>query len=455
MKNRILVVDDDQDTCDLMEASLSRQGFDVTTRTSALSALAEIATRTFDVVLTDLGMGEMDGLALIERIIGTTPDVPVIVVTGQSTMGAAISALQAGAYDFLTKPIDNKLLLLALGRATRHHSLVQEVKQLREAVASPSTSLVGESEAMKRVLDLVSRVSTSNASVLVVGETGTGKELIARAIHANSPRHAAPFVAINCAAVPAALLESELFGHAKGAFTDARTDRKGLFLQADGGTLFLDEIGDMAVEMQAKLLRALQERTVRPVGSNSELAFDARILAATNRDLETEVFEKRFREDLYYRLNVVTIALPPLRARGMDVIKLASHFLQKHAPKDKVFSLSAAIAERLTAYQWPGNVRELENCMERAVALARFDEVTVEDLPQKIRAYRPEHFVVSADDPREIITLDELERRYIERVLKLLDGNKSRAAQVLALDRRTLYRKLERYEKSSQASEPS
>ena len=209
MKNRILVVDDDQDTCDLMEASLSRQGFDVTTRTSALSALAEIATRTFDVVLTDLGMGEMDGLALIERIIGTTPDVPVIVVTGQSTMGAAISALQAGAYDFLTKPIDNKLLLLALGRATRHHSLVQEVKQLREAVASPSTSLVGESEAMKRVLDLVSRVSTSNASVLVVGETGTGKELIARAIHANSPRHAAPFVAINCAAIPQALVDKE------------------------------------------------------------------------------------------------------------------------------------------------------------------------------------------------------------------------------------------------------
>ena len=218
-------------------------------------------------------------------------------------------------------------------------------------------------------------------------------------------------------------------------------------MQADGGTLFLDEIGEMPIEMQAKLLRALQERTVRPVGSNSDVAFDARILAATNRDLDTLVFEKRFREDLYYRLNVVTISLPPLKERGMDILRLATHFLQKHAPRGgQPLSLPSPVAERLMSYDWPGNVRELENCMERAAALARYQEVTIEDLPQKIRAYRPDHFVVSADDPREIVTLDELERRYIERVLKLLDGNKSRAAQVLGLDRRTLYRKLDRYE---------
>jgi two-component system response regulator HydG len=262
-----------------------------------------------------------------------------------------------------------------------------------------------------------------------------------------SRRKDGPFVAINCAAVPHSLIESELFGHARGAFTDAKVQRTGLFVQASGGTLFLDEIGELPIDMQPKLLRALQERKVRPVGANQEIPFDSRIVAATNRNLEDEVYEKRFREDLYYRVNVVKIDVPPLRERGGDVLHLAQFFLKQFAQRNdkNALELSTTAAEKLMAYNWPGNVRELENCMEHAVALARFDQITVEDLPEKIRAYRAERFVVAANDPTEIVTMDELERRYILRVLSLVGGNKSRAAQVLGFDRRTLYRKLERY----------
>jgi two-component system response regulator HydG len=258
-------------------------------------------------------------------------------------------------------------------------------------------------------------------------------------------------MAINCSAMPETLLESELFGHARGAFTDAKSARAGLFVEASGGTLFLDEIGEMPLEMQPKLLRALQERTVRPVGSNTEVPFDARIVAATHRDLETEAHERRFRQDLYYRINVVRIDVPPLRERGADVLGLAAHFLDKFGKRANrpPVTLSTQVAERLLAYDWPGNVRELENCMERAVALARFDQVTIDDLPQKVRAYRADRFLVSADQADEIVSLEELERRYIMRVIGLVDHNKSRAAQLLGLDRRTLYRKLERYEQKS------
>jgi two-component system response regulator HydG len=295
---------------------------------------------------------------------------------------------------------------------------------------------------------MVARVAPRDVSVLIEGETGTGKELVAKAIHRAGARQAGPFVAINCAAVPANLLESELFGHTRGAFTDAKAARDGLFVQASGGTLFLDEIGEMPLEMQAKLLRALQERTVRPVGSNSEVPFDTRIVAATHRDLEFEIENRRFREDLYYRINVVKISIPALRERGNDVLLLAANFLQKAAERNRQepLALSPQVAALLLAYDWPGNVRELENCIERAVALARFSELSAEDLPDKVRCYSPRRFVVSADNESEILSLDELERRYILRALKILNGNRSRAATVLGLDRRTLYRRLERYE---------
>lgn len=447
MAVRLLVVDDEQDACELLQARLEQLGYAVSTTTSAAVALDMVAAEDFDVVITDLGMAEMDGLHLCERILGARPDMPIIVVTGEARLDRAIAALRAGAYDFLTKPAEPALLAHSVARAAQHRHLTQEVRRLRDAAGARSADMVGESPAMRRVYDLVERVAEGDASLLIYGETGTGKELIARAIHARSRRKSGPFVALNCAAVPAALLESELFGHAKGAFTDAKNKRTGLLLQAHGGTLLLDEIGELPLEMQPKLLRALQERKVRPVGADAEVAYDARIITATNRDLEYEVDQKRFREDLFYRINVVKIDLPPLRDRGGDVLKLAQHFLVKFSGADKAaLTLSASAAAKLMAYNWPGNVRELENCMERAVAMARFDQVTIEDLPEKIRGYQADRFVVSADDATEVVPLDEVERRYILRVLAVVGGNKAQAAVMLGVDRRTLYRRLERYE---------
>jgi DNA-binding NtrC family response regulator len=449
---RILVVDDDRETCELLQEVLEREGYSVTTLTSALDALVRVVEEDFHAVLTDLGMPEMDGIVLCQRVLAARPDLPVIVGTGQGSMDSAVAAIRVGAYDFVTKPFDPKLLTLSVARAVQHYKLRSELKRLQENITSRSESgVIGKSAGMQQVLDLVGRLSGSEVSVLLAGETGTGKELIARLIHSSGNRRSGPFVAVNCAAIPHALIESELFGHARGAFTDARAQRTGLFLEANGGTLFLDEIGELPLETQPKLLRALQERTVRPVGSNTEHPLDVRVVAATNRDLEYEVFEKRFREDLFYRINVVTIELPPLRNRGTDVLEIAQYFLGRFAERfgRPALKLSASAAEKLVQYGWPGNVRELENCLERGVALARFDQLTVEDLPEKIRNFRAERFVVAADDPTEVVTLDQLEQRYIQRVLSLVGGNKSQAAQMLGVDRRTLYRKLARYEQPS------
>jgi DNA-binding NtrC family response regulator len=283
--------------------------------------------------------------------------------------------------------------------------------------------------------------------VLVTGESGTGKEVVARALHDLGPHARGPFVAVNCSAVPEALLESELFGHARGAFTDARAPRTGLFLQAHGGTLLLDEIGDMPMSLQPKLLRALQERTVRPVGGDSEQPFDARIVATTNRDLRALVDESRFREDLYFRINVINVVLPPLRARGGDVLVLAQHFVDMHAARSSksVTGIAPAAAERLLAYPWPGNVRELQNCVERAIALTRRSEIQVEDLPETVRHFKRSHVLIAASDPSELVPLDEVERRYVLRVVEAAGGNKSLAAQILGITRKTLYRKLGEY----------
>ncbi len=449
---KILVVDDDETTCEFIHATLRRQDFDVLWKTSPHDALDLVTQDDFDLVLTDLSMVGMNGLELCERIIGMRPDVPVIVITGHASMESAIAAIRVGAYDFITKPVDTKLLALTVCRAVQHRQLRAEVKRLRRVVVDSQRfeQIIGHSPAMTRVFDLIERVGESDASVLITGESGTGKELVASAIHQRSARKNGPFLAINCAAVPPTLLESELFGHVRGAFTDAKSARTGLFVEANGGTLFLDEIAELPLEMQPKLLRVLQERKVRPVGGNTEVPFDARIVAATNRDLESEVFEKHFREDLYYRINVVRVDVPPLRERGSDVLLLAKSFVERFGARSgkDVTGISAPAAEKLMAYDWPGNVRELENCMERAVALTRFDELTVEDLPEKIRDYRAHRFLVAADNPSELVTLDELQRRYIMRVMALVGGNKSRAAEILGFDRRTLYRRLERYEQA-------
>jgi len=327
-----------------------------------------------------------------------------------------------------------------------HRELSSEVRRLREAVRGRSVAgIVGDSQPIREVLGMIDQVSDSDATVLITGESGTGKELVARALHDRSPRAKSPFVAINCAAMSASLLESELFGHVRGAFTDAKRSRVGLFVQASGGTLFLDEIGEMPQEMQVKLLRVLQERKVRPVGGEEEIPFDARLVTATNRDLSTEVDEGRFRSDLYYRINVVHLAVPPLRARPADILPLAQHFLRRYAERNAkpVVGISTGAAQKLVDYDWPGNVRELENCMERAVALTRLSELTVDSLPDAIRNYQSTRMVIAADNPEEMLTLDEMERRYVRRVLAACRGNKSQAAKVLGIDRRSLYRRLD------------
>ncbi len=446
----MLLVDDDQEHCEALEATLQALGYEVEYTTVPRDALDRVGRENFAAILTDLGMSDMDGLELCSRIVGIRPDIPVIVVTGNASLDVAISAMRAGAYDFLIKPIDEKILTLNVARAVKHHALQVEVKQLRDEVLERSAidEIVGSSPAMKRMGELVARVGGSDISVLVEGETGTGKELVARALHAAGARRNGPFVAINCGAIPASLLESELFGHVRGAFTGANHARVGLLVKASGGTLLLDEIGDMPLEMQTKLLRAIQEKTVRPVGSSEEISFDARIIAATHRDLEEEVEAKRFREDLYYRINVVRVGVPPLRARDGDILRLATHFLGKFAAKAQrgEMQLSPHVAAALLSYDWPGNVRELENCMERAVALARLSHVSMEDLPEKLAAHRPTPFALTPGQPDEILTLEEVDRRYIARALALLDGNKSRAADLLGVNRRTLYRRLEKYE---------
>ncbi|MFI5308324.1 MAG: sigma-54-dependent transcriptional regulator [Polyangiales bacterium] len=449
MKGRILVVDDDLSMCELLESGLKRHGFEVAWRTSGDEGLRLLGAHDFDVVVTDLNMRGLNGIDLCAKVAEIGADVPVVVITAFGSLETAIAAMRAGAYDFITKPFDLEALELTLIRAVQHRRLRQEVSRLQRAVSDASHlgEIVGASPAMKRIYDLVDRVAETDASVLITGESGTGKELIARALHARSKRHEGPFVAINCSAVPEALLESELFGHAKGAFTDAKSTRSGLFAEARAGTLFLDEIGEMSLSLQPKLLRALQERTIRPVGADTEVPFDARIITATNRDLETAVEEKRFREDLFYRINVIHIEIPPLRARGSDVLVLAQHFVARFAAQfnKPVRGLTAEAAEKLMAYAWPGNVRELQNAVERAVALTRFEQLAVEDLPEKIRDYRQSHVLLSSDDPSELAPLEEVERRYILRVVETLGGNRTLSARVLGLDRKTLYRKLQRY----------
>ncbi|HEX2880752.1 MAG TPA: sigma-54 dependent transcriptional regulator, partial [Polyangiaceae bacterium] len=326
-KGRLLIVDDDQTLCEFLEATLKHR-YEVEWQTSSHTVLERLLVEDFDVVLTDLNMTDINGLELCQRILDLRPDIPVIVVTGYGTMETAVSAMRAGAYDFVTKPIDSKLIDLTVDRALQSRRLGEEIKRLRHVEKPRAASMIGDSAAMRRLYDLVSRVATSDSTVLIAGESGTGKELVANAIHEQSDRSKGPFLAINCAAVPSTLLESELFGHVRGAFTDAKTSRNGLFVEAKGGTLFLDEIAELPPEVQPKLLRALQERKVRPVGSNHEVPFNARILTATNRDLEDEIGERRFREDLYYRINVVTVPIPPLRERGGDVLLLAQHFIE-------------------------------------------------------------------------------------------------------------------------------
>jgi DNA-binding NtrC family response regulator len=455
---KILLVDDDRSLTQTLELGLSRRGYPANSCGDATEALATLQSNDFDVIVTDLNMTGGSGLELCARIVEAHRDVPVIVLTAFGNYDTAVAAIRAGAYDFISKPVQLDVLAIAIERATQHRALHQEVVRLRSERGARirDHEFIGQSPALEKLHSLIERVAESTASVLITGESGTGKEVAARALHRQSRRRDKPFVAINCAAMPETLLESELFGHARGAFTDARQARAGLLVEARGGTIFLDEIGDMPLGLQAKLLRVVQERTVRPLGATTEIPIDVRFVSATNLDIESAVEEKRFREDLFFRLNVIRLDLPPLRARPTDILPLAQHFLRRFAlaaSKD-VTAISPAVAERLLSYPWPGNVRELQNCMERGVTLARFNELGIDDLVERVRSHKASEIVVSSGDPSELVRLDEVERRYILHVLAAVAGNKTSAARILGIERKTLYRKLEHFERGGSGETP-
>jgi two-component system response regulator HydG len=410
-------------------------------------------THDVDILVVDQNMPGASGTSLCTEVTADWPDVPVVLITAFGSLETAIGAIRAGAYDFLTKPFEIEELVLVLERGLAHRALKQEVTRLRQAVTDSTRfgEILGDSPPVRAMCRLIERAAPSDATVLISGESGTGKDLVARALHERGGRCEGPFVALNCAAVTESLLESELFGHKRGAFTDARDNRAGLLIQGRGGTVFLDEIGDMPPGMQAKLLRAIESRTVRPVGSDTEIPIDVRFIAATNRDLESDSEEGRFRHDLFFRINVIQIAVPALRARGNDILLLAQHFLARAAGRNgkAVGGFSPAAAERLLSYNWPGNVRELQNAVERAVALTAFDRVTPEDLPERIRTHRRAQLVVADEDPTSLLPMHEVERRYILHVLESAGGNKTVAARILGFDRRTMYRKLERFDRPS------
>jgi DNA-binding NtrC family response regulator len=445
---RVLVVEDDEAMRDLLVEELAEAGFQVLSARGGREGIDRVRREPIDLVITDLRMPDLDGFDLIRDVKATPRSPHIVMITAFGSIETAIKAVKLGAYDYITKPFEIEELVLVADKALEERSLRRQVARLQREVEGKFglDNIVARSQAMREILTLVSRVATSNVSILVTGESGTGKELIARAIHYNSDRAAGPFVPVNLAAVPGNLIESELFGHKRGAFTDARHDRIGLFEEASGGTIFLDEIGELALELQAKLLRVLQEQEIRPLGATRTQSVDVRVVAATNRDLDEMLQEGRFREDLYYRLNVIEIALPPLRHRPDDIAPLAEHILRQAATRAgaaRPVRLSQAAQRILLAYQWPGNVRELSNVLERGLALCEGDEIQVEDLPNQVRAQPDSDFLAAAVARR--MSLDDLEREYIRLVLADEGGNKTRAASRLGLDRKTLYRKLDEY----------
>jgi len=439
---RILVVDDDQSSRDLLARILSSAGHRVTALADGREAVAEIDTdEPPDLVVSDIRMAEMDGLQVIDAYRERAPDTPVILVTAFGNIDGAVEAIRRGAADYLSKPYDVDAIQLVVARALRQRDLAVENRALRRGLRDRYRleNVVGRSEAMLQVYKTAARVASTDATVLIQGESGTGKELVARAIHTASPRAACPFVAVDCGAIAEGVLESELFGHARGAFTGAQAARRGLFEEANRGTLFLDEIGDIGQNLQARLLRALQEGTIRRVGTNDPIPVDVRVVAATNQDMEAAVRDGAFRADLYYRLHVVSIRIPPLRERKEDVPLLAEHFAQKHGRAEGA-AVSPAARELLVAYDWPGNVRELENAIARALALNPSGVITPEDLPDVVRRAAPPAPGPGGLDLADRPTLAELERRYATQVLSETGGNKTRAAEVLGIDRKTLYR---------------
>ena len=439
-KRKILIVDDERSVRSSLKEWFLEDGFQAETAEDGPHALQAMDHGPFDIYIVDLKMPGMDGITLLKHIQEGDKDATVIILTAYASVETAVDALKQGAFDYVTKPVDPDELSNLVRNALRQRELEEENKKLKEHVSemAGTTPIVGESPAMKRILEMIETVAETDSTVVILGESGTGKEIVARTIHARSKRRFAPLVAVNCGAIPETLLESELFGHEKGSFTGAQYRRKGKIELAHGGSLFLDEIGDITPKMQIDLLRVLETRTFTRLGGNKEIHSDFRLICATNRDLEKRVEEGEFREDLYYRIKVFSLEIPPLRERTGDILPLARHFVAKYARSmgKAEKEISEEAAEVLESYRWPGNVRELENAIERAMVVGRGDTIHPQDLPMKV-----EENGTAAD----AASLEAMEKEHIQRILREMDGNVTQSARVLGIDRATLYNKMKKY----------
>lgn len=448
----ILIVDDEKNYPKILSAVLEEEGYETLACNSGEEALKLLESAEVDLVLTDMRMPGMDGIAFLQALKEKMADLPVIMMTAHGTIEKAVEAMQKGATNYILKPFENNTLIQHVQKAMELYQVVKENRRLRAMVAErfSFSQILGKSQAMQEIYATIRKVAPTTASVLIEGESGTGKELVARALHFNSPRKDKAFVAVNCTALAESLLESELFGHEKGAFTGASSTRKGRFELADGGTLFLDEIGEISPQMQVKLLRVLQEKTIERVGGNRAISVDFRLMAATNKTLEAEVAAGRFREDLYYRLNVIHLKMPPLRERDNDILLLAQHFLEKYAPQratsEELTGFSANVKKRLLDYPWPGNVRQLENVMERTVLLAPGPQIEMEDLPRSIRDYDANKEIsFSIPDLPLSEALAHMEKMLIERALRAHGHVQAHAAAALGITKSGLHQKIRKY----------
>jgi len=446
MRYRVLIVDDEADSRDALAELTQRWGYDVQIASDGTEALRRAIEWHPDVILTDLVMPNMDGLWLLRALRAELPDCPVVLLTGRGTIQTAVQAIREGAFDFIEKPLEVPRLRIVLERALEKKETMREVQLLRRRLAAlaPGTDMIGSGPAMQKIFELSNKVAPSNASVVITGESGTGKEVVARAIHNLSPRKDKPFLALNCSAIPATLIESELFGYERGAFTGAEQRRLGNVELAQNGTLFLDEIGEMPHELQAKFLRVLEDHKIRRLGGRSEVEVDVRVICATNRDLKEEIRRGRFREDLYFRLHVFTIALPTLKERREDIPLLTHHFIEKFNAETgkRVQGLSPDAMAVLQGYAWPGNIRELRNTVERAMILVDGEIIGEEHLPPDMQASRPEAAMLRVPLG---IPIDKVEKEYILASLQRNGGNKARTAELLGISEKTLYNKLNRY----------
>lgn len=444
MKGKILVIDDDTSLRRVLEYNLQEEGYDVQAASSGEEGLFLFTKNEPDLVITDMKMPGMDGLTVLKTIKERSPEKVVIIITAFGTVDVAVEAMKSGAFDYITKPFNRDELKLTVKKGVQFSVLSEENRRLKLELSDKTDfrTIIGASSEMEKVFQVISKVADTEAAVLITGESGTGKELVARSIHNSSSRRSAPFVAINCAAIPRELLESELFGHVKGSFTGAIKDKAGKFQLADGGTLFLDEVGDLPVELQPKLLRALQEKEVEPVGGARAQKLDVRIVSATNLDIDRAMAEGRFREDLYYRLSVIPLHLPPLRQRRQDIPLLIKYFCSKHGSESVTFGKDAL--ETLLNYSWPGNVRELENSIERVLIMRNGDHIGADDLPDKFRENRGQGSVVIRL-PDEGYPLEQLEREVVVEALEKSGWNQAAAARFLRIPRHTLIYRLEKY----------